>query len=409
MLKLKTVVTTVEHDCPTEPGDRLESLDALRGLALFGVLMVNLQTGFRVPLFAFCSGHHTSPGYASLATDDAIRFLLEFKAFATFSFLFGVGLAMFFERTRHRGRGRPMRLLLRRLVVLLSLGSLHMLFWNGDILVAYAVAGLLVSPVLLVDPRLAVGLALACAAIEILPLPLPGLPDHATMLRQGIAATTVYGGGSFAEAFHFRWNETRLYIVPLLLGSLPRIAGLMLAGTAAWRLGLLSNPRRHLPFYRAAALTGLAIGAGASALELLEEEGRLHLGALAPVVSSLSIVPFALGYAALFFCAVASGRAEWLVRIVAPIGRMALTSYATQSLVLGFVFYGYGLGLCGRLPSAPVALGGIAFYALQIGASHLWLSRFRFGPLEWVWRSLTFGRAQPLRRAPSRRHLGPAC
>src|SRR5438552_5362665 len=164
---------TMEDGRPTDPGERIESLDALRGLALFGVLIVNLQTQFRVSLFTFYSDFHTAPGYANLATDGAIRFLLEFKAFAIFSFLFGVGLVLFFERTRHQGRGRPMRLLWRRLVVLLLLGSLHMLLWNGDILLAYAVVGLLVSPVLLARPRVAVGLALACAAIEILPLPLP--------------------------------------------------------------------------------------------------------------------------------------------------------------------------------------------------------------------------------------------
>ena len=83
----------------------MESLDALRGLALFGVLMVNLQTEFRVPLFTFYSRFHTHPGYANLATDEAIRFLLESKAFAIFSFLFGVGLAMFFERTGRASAG----------------------------------------------------------------------------------------------------------------------------------------------------------------------------------------------------------------------------------------------------------------------------------------------------------------
>ncbi|HSY38844.1 MAG TPA: DUF418 domain-containing protein, partial [Polyangia bacterium] len=173
----------MENDSPTEPDERIESLDALRGLALFGVLMVNLQTQFRVSLFRFYYIFHTHPGYANLATDDAIRFLLEFKAFAIFSFLFGVGLAMFFERTGRKGRQRPMRLLLRRLVVLLALGFLHMLLWNGDILLGYAIVGLLVSPVLLAGPRLAAGLALGCAAIHFLPLSLPGLPADATMLR----------------------------------------------------------------------------------------------------------------------------------------------------------------------------------------------------------------------------------
>jgi uncharacterized protein len=181
----------METDRPTEPGERMESLDALRALALFGVLMVNLQTQFRVSLFTFYSRFHTHPGYANLVTDDVIRFALEFKAFAIFSFLFGVGLAIFFERTGLRCDGRPMRLLLRRLAVLFSLGFLHMLLWNGDILLAYAVAGLLVSPVLLAGPRLALGLALVCAAMDVLPLPLPGFPAYATMVRHGIDATAV--------------------------------------------------------------------------------------------------------------------------------------------------------------------------------------------------------------------------
>jgi uncharacterized protein DUF418 len=139
--------------------------------------------------------------------------------------------------------------------------------------------------------------------------------------------------------------------VPLLLGVLPRVVGLMLLGTAVWRMGLLSNPRRHLALYRAVALVGLAIGGGGTALEILEQEGGLQLGVLGRVVSSCAIVPFALGYVALFFWAVATGHRAW--RIFAPIGRMALTSYVAQSIVLGLFFFGYGLGLCGRLPSTP--------------------------------------------------------
>jgi uncharacterized protein len=375
---------------PTDPRQRLSSLDSLRGLALFGVLMVNLQALFRVSLFDYCGRHDVGRGYANIVTDYAIRFLLEFKAFAIFNFLFGVGMAAFFERARHPGHERPLRLLLRRLSVLGAIGALHLLFWNGDVLFTYALAGTLVCPLLLVGRRLVGVLALGCGVIGLAPLPLPGLPDPAAMLRQAAAATAVYGRGDIVEMFRFRWDETRLYIAPLLLGALPRIVGLLLAGIAAWRSGLLTELGRFRRLHAVVAAVGIGVGAAASALRLLELASQVHLGALSEIVSSLSVVPFALGWTALLLWASADER--WLrhLSFFAPAGRMALTNYLMQSIAFSFVFYGYGLGLIGRLPSAPVALGGVAFYALQVLGSRRWLSRFRFGPFEWAWRALTF-------------------
>jgi len=304
-------------------------------------------------------------------------------------------MALHFERARRHGRGHPVRVVLRRLLVLAGFGVVHLLFWNGDILLAYALAGTLVCPALLASTRVVVVLAVACGTACLAPLPLPGLPDAAVMLQQGAAATAAYGGGGVAEMCRFRWNETRLYIAPLLLGALPRIMGLFVAGIAAWRLDLFTGAGRHRRLFGTAAAVGLAIGGATSALRLLQLGGQLHLGPASNAVSSLSSVPFALGWVALFFWA--SSDERWLrrLRIFAPAGRMALTNYLTQSIVLSFIFYGYGLGLVGRLPTAPVALGGVAFYGLQVLISRCWLSRFRFGPFEWLWRSLTFSRRGP--------------
>lgn len=380
---------------PTDPHERLPSLDALRGLALFGVLMVNLQTDFRVSLFTYYARFNANRGWANIATDYAIRFFLESKAVVIFSFLFGVGMALLFERARRHGREHPVRVVLRRLLVLAGFGAVHLLFWNGDILLAYALAGTLVCPALLASTRVVVVLAVACGTASVVNLPLPGLPDAAVMLKQGAAATAAYGGGGVAEMGRFRWNETHLYIAPLVLGSLPRIMGLFLAGIAAGRLELFTGKGRHRRQFGTAAAVGLAIGGATSALRLLELGGQLHLGPASNAVFFLSSVPFALGWVALFFWA--SSHERWLrrLRIFAPAGRMALTNYLTQSIVLSFVFYGYGLGLVGRLPTGPVALGGVAFYALQVLISRYWLLRFRFGPFEWFWRSLTFSRLGP--------------
>jgi uncharacterized protein len=277
--------------------------------------------------------------------------------------------------------------------VLAAIGALHLLFWNGDVLFTYAIAGTLASPLLLLGRRWVGIFALAGGALCLAPLPLPGLPNPAAMLRQGAAATAVYRSGDVVEMFRFRWDETRLYIAPLLLGALPRIVGLLLAGIAAWRSGLLTELRQFRRLHGFAAAVGLGVGAAASALRLLELASRVHLGALSPVVSSLSGVPFALGWTALLLWACADERWRRHLSFFAPVGRMALTNYLMQSITLSFVFYGYGLGLIGRLPSAPVALGGVAFYTLQVLGSRYWLSRFRFGPFEWAWRALTFGHA----------------
>jgi len=372
-------------------------VDALRGLALFGVLLVNLQTEFRVSIFGFYASFHSHGGRLNVATDYAIAFLLESKSFTIFSFLFGVGMAIFFDRARCLGRKRACALLLRRLAVLAVFGVLHMLIWNGDILLLYALAGLLTFPALLVGPRVSLGLALAVALPCLVGAPLPGFPSQATMLRLGAAATSVYGSAGLREIVVFRCQETYLYILPLLLGSLPRVLALILTGMASYRLGLVVDRPRHAKRYLAVALVGLAIGCCARSLELLAVTSQ----PLARFASTFASVPFALGYVALFFWASADQQRRPLVNVFAPIGRMALSNYLFQSVLLGFVFFGYGLGLFGRLGSAPVAVGGIVLYSVQVLVSRAWLERFRFGPLEWLWRSLTWGRAQPFRRNPS--------
>jgi uncharacterized protein len=128
-------------------------------------------------------------------------------------------------------------------------------------------------------------------------------------------------------------------------------------------------------------------------------ESILALGRMRNPATALSLVPLALAYVAallLFLSREPGGeRFGWLV----PLGRMALTNYLAQSIVLGFVFYGYGLGLFGRLSSAEALPIGLTLYAAQIAASAAWLRRFRFGPAEWLWRSATYGRWQPWSRA----------
>ncbi len=361
---------------PVEEKERLAALDILRGVALFGVLMVNLLGAFRVSLWAHILGTEPAEGAPGSVVAWLVAAAIEFKAFALFSFLFGAGTAM------QVGRGAGARFLLRRFLVLAGFGLVHMvLLWNGDILVLYAVCGLALM-VLLRAPDWMLGVAglVLIVAPHYVPLPVP-FPDGATMRAQAALAQHAYGQGAFGEMLAYRWRETGLLIVPLLLLSLPKTLGLMLWGAASWRRGLLVG-RRGL--WKAVLAAGLAVG----------------VAGLTAHVEAAAHVPLALAYAA--------GILLWVKHapLVAAAGQMALTNYLAQSVVFGAVFYGYGLGLFGKVGTAEAAAAGVAFYLVQLVASRWWLRRYRFGPCEWLWRSIGYGRRQPMARSAAGRRAG---
>lgn len=379
--------------------DRHAEVDVLRGAALFGVLMVNLLTLFRVPLLQHLEEFHTHPGRLNRTVDLLVGLLLETKAIAIFSLLFGASMAIQAERVRRRGKSY-LALALRRLAVLVCIGLCHLVFiWNGDILSEYAVAGLLTLPALYLPRRFALVAAAVFLVVSALPLPLPQ-PDWPALRGHSEAAIRVYSTGSYAAIFRFRQLETARLIAPLLLLILPRTVGLMLLGQYAFRSGILRAPGAHHVLLRRVALVIplallLSLGEAAAAY------AHLDLGRAAAPVALLTSVPLALGYAAALLLLLQRAPVRRALSGVAALGRLALSNYLTQSVVLGFVFYGYGgygLGLMGRLGAAAAAPLGLALYGLQVAASARWLRRYRLGPVEWLWRSLTYGRPQPLRR-----------
>jgi uncharacterized protein len=368
---------------PATAAERYRTIDILRGLALFGVLMVNLLTVFRLPLLEYILRPHSDPGRANHAVDLLVAGFLEFKALTIFSFLFGLGIAIQAERAAARNV-RAGSFLVRRMAWLFVLGSIHLfLIWNGDILALYAICGLLLLPFLRLRwPALLVIGAVAIALPEFVPLglPWPSGPAAAALIAQ---AHKVYGNGRFLEILSFRRQESWSLIVPLLVSILPRTVGLMFWGVAAWRSGIFREPERHRRGLVIAFALGAALGGAITALQTANTA--------APILVALAYV---------------SGLLLWLTparaaafRGLAATGQMALTNYLVQSIVLGFLFYGYGFGLFGKLGSAAAACIGVALYAVQVQVSRLWLERFRFGPVEWLWRSLTYGQRQPFRRA----------
>jgi uncharacterized protein len=384
---------------PAAETERYAAIDALRGAALFGVLMINLLGDFRISLFEHILKFHTDPGWANRLVDNLAAGLLEFKAIALFSFLFGVGAAIQVERAKARGIDVT-RFLLRRFLALLLLGLAHaLLLWNGDILTLYAVCGLLLTVPLSASSQRTlwlVGLT-AIALPSLVPLPI-AWPSREAMRVQAAAAATVYSQGGFVEILVFRWHEAVRFILPLLESSLPRTAGLMLWGAAAWRSGVLRDPQNHRRLLQTIVYAGGSIGGVVTALQVVVQSGtgfRLVLPGW--VADFFGIIPLAFAYAATLLLW-STRPQERAAGLLAAAGRMAFTNYIVESIVFGFLFYGYGFGLFGRLGSAVAALIGIALYVAQLYLSRWWLERFHFGPLEWLWRSMTYGRRQPMRK-----------
>jgi uncharacterized protein len=385
---------------PVSPSERIDVLDVLRGLALFGVLAINVVTIFRVSIFAQFLPNAEPAGLLDRAVSAVLTVAVDFKALALFSLLFGVGLAIQFERLA--GNARRMILLIRRLVVLLAIGLVHLyLIWNGDILVEYALAGLVVLP-FLGGPRWLVAAAalLLLGFYVIMPLlpPIVSLPGPVVLAALVADATRAYSTGGFFEVLAFRIREVPA-IFPLHVMVFPRTVALFLIGVFVWRSGVLRRASANRSLMFGVAIIGILLGGGlslaAAGRELFDwpSLGRGH-----PLTERLGAVVLALGYAALVIVAVNLPNWRKMLAWAAPLGRMAFTNYLAQSVICGWIFYGYGLGQFGRLGVAAALGIGILVYVAQVLFSAWWLRRYRFGPVEWLWRSCMYGVPQPMRQ-----------
>jgi uncharacterized protein len=362
---------------PTSSAERIDAIDVLRGIALFGVMAINLVMEFRVSIFDQFLGPRMLASPIDRAIEAILAQAVELKAFALFSLLFGAGLAIQFDRLATSERRTA--LLVRRLAVLLVFGVIHLcLIWNGDILTEYAIAGFIVLPFLF-GPRWLLTLAALVSLALYLAMqafPPAGLfPSRATIWQDVMDANRIYATGGFVDVLAFRLREIPL-IASLHAFVFLRTIGLFLVGALAWRSGIVQNPRRLF----AIALPAIGLGAG-----------LLYRG-----IEPLGTIVLALGYGAAILGIAQFERGKKLLGWAAPLGRMAFTNYVVQSVIFGWIFYGYGLGLFGRLGITPALAIGLIVYAAQVRFSTWWLHHYRYGPLEWLWRSLMYGVRQPM-------------
>src|SRR6266478_1040454 len=285
---------------PVAPSSRIEGIDVLRGLALFGVLAINIVFEFRVSIFEqFLSPAGTIPAI-DRALGDVLAAAVELKALALFSFLFGVGLAIQFDRLTNNPR--RLTLLIRRLVVLLGIGTAHLfLLWNGDILVEYAVVGLVVLPFLF-GPRWLTLLVAAASLVLFLTMPLlppvVQFPSHFWIFEHIAEATRAYGDGGFLDVLAFRVREIPAFF-PLHVLIFPRTIALFLFGVLAWRCGILRRASQHKNLLLGIAVAGVLIGGALT----IAAQGYAWFGWPSPgsardVIERLGGVILAFGYAA---------------------------------------------------------------------------------------------------------------
>lgn len=385
---------------PRPPSERHDVIDALRGFALLGVCVVNLLS---LSLYEFLdpqlqAGLHGS-GF-NAAAGNVLEWLVNVKFITLFSLLFGFGFALQLERASARGQDGVWRYM-RRLLVLVAIGGVHAWFvWWGDILFTYAVVGLLMIPFRNASDRvlLVVGFAVAILPPLLAPVVRPILPELPAQAEMYGRALDVFSAPSWSHALAFNMEMSgwaRLSNWALVCFVLGRF----LLGYWAGRKGLLQAPDKHLPLLRRILIGSLIAWLLASLLSLVQGPMRATWPILnvEPVKMAvrmlLRVGPLALGIAYAIGFVLLFRRGDWSSRLayLAPLGRMALTNYLTQSLLGIVLFYGVGLGLGPAHGMAVVLLAWALVLSLQIVWSQWWLARFRYGPVEWLWRWFTYG------------------
>lgn len=475
---------------PIAISDRIQTLDVVRGFALLGIALMNVEF-FNRPIAELDAGIPAGVAGIDYWAGWFVHVFIRGKFWTMFSLLFGMGFAVMLSRAEQAGRGffAPY---LRRTLALAVFGALHFIcLWTGDILFSYATGALLLMLVYYTKPQVMLWLGLlllllagafgvagafgrqlpwqpmlgfgvplllfGVVAYALRRWPLSGLraaglalyllpalamtvggavmsaqppeaerdriqqseaktPEQKQALEEqrkqrderrkqhahDIAEETrLMSSGRYADATAWRAREFPVHQAKTI-GFAIIVLGLFLLGAWFIRSGVMANPAAHLKLFRQMAWIGIPLGVGASLVSAGiavthvygQNDGTFMLATGLAFVGNL---PACLGYLGAVVLLFHGRWRGWLAQL-APVGRMALTNYILQSALGTLFFYGYGLGHWG-LPRAQQVLYVLVVFALQLLLSRWWLAKFRFGPLEWLWRWATYGKRPSLRNA----------
>ncbi len=408
---------------PTLPSERFLSLDVLRGFALFGILAVNIQAFSMIfPALANPTVYGDLTGlnyWVAMLT----QLFASLKFITLFSLLFGAGILLMTRNIEKKG-GKSTAIHYRRMLWLILIGLLHAyVLWYGDILVSYGLCGLLVFVFRKMSPRklLIIGLIGICIAsliFLVLDWSIPYWPEEMVKTSmqslhpdaETIAAEVdAYCGGWWGQMVHRVPLALTLQTGAFLVMVFWRTVGVMLIGMALLKWGILTAGRGtefegrfdFKKLYRNFVIVGGSAGLAMAVVgwfnnfrhhwsldySLLEGQQSNYWG-------SLFLAGAYIGGLMLIY---ESGKLSFLTRSLAAVGRMAFSNYLMHTVICTTLFYGHGFGLFGKVSRTGQMLVVFLIFAFQMWLSPLWLKHFRFGPMEWVWRSLTYRKLQPMK------------
>ena len=405
---------------PLEISERATILDALRGFALLGVLLDNM---FGFTGWAFLK----LPEKEALTTwpSDALLGLTELafvhgKFYSIFSLLFGIGFSVILFRSEQRGEG-PLKIFYRRLFFLALIGAGHLLLvWEGDILLLYAIVGMLLPLFRKFSDKTLIILAslliLSPIVIDVLRVVFQFSPGKLLFeqaasidLKNKVPQDSSFSKYIFTSSDS--WQHWRNWLEPgffyrygdlLNSNRIPKVLGMFLFGFYAGRKMMYVNLHAHVSLFkklrRWGFIVGIPAGIATAFCEVDEKSVPNVMGLADTVMYAFSVVPLCLAYISSFCLQWIKTNGETWLKSLAPVGRMALTNYLMQSVIGIILFYGIGFGLGGNIGPSFFFPIGIVVYSFQILYSTWWMKHFNYGPAEWIWRMLTYGKYLQLKK-----------
>jgi len=400
---------------PVSLTERADILDTLRGFALLGVLLDNLVgfTGWGFQTQEMREALSTWPADGILALSELT--FINGKFYSLFSLLFGIGFSIILIRNEQKGIN-PLKVFYRRLFVLFLIGAAHLfLLWEGDILMLYALTGFMLPLFRKCSDR---ALLIWAAALILSPI-LIDVIKAILNIRTGEFLETIakridkgnepnedsYAQYLFREGSGWRewrnWQESGFfwrYAYIIESNRIPKVLGMFLLGFYAGRKMMYAHLENHVTLFKKLRFWGFVVGIPAAiACTWFEIFARQHIKPEPALLGhtffyALSVVPLSLAYTSVICLHWIKKKGNTKLKVLAPMGRMALTNYIMQTILGILIYYGVGFGLGGNIGPALFIPIGLAVFAFQVLYSNLWFNYFNYGPLEWVWRMLTYGK-----------------
>ncbi|MEO7211445.1 DUF418 domain-containing protein [Mucilaginibacter sp.] len=405
---------------PVNLSERAGILDALRGFAILGIFLDNVFSFTGYGFFSMAEREALPTFYADGVLGALEMAFVHGKFYSIFSLLFGIGFSIILVRNQQRGIN-PLKVFYRRLFILLLIGSAHLfLLWEGDILLLYALIGCLLPLFRKCSDKsvLILGVALIASpiVIDVVKVLLNARPfEFINQLGQSIDKSNGLPGNSSLSQYLYRdgagWKEWRNWQASawayrfwylLTTNRIPKVLGMFLFGLYAGRKMIYANLADYTGMFKKLRKWGFMVGIPGSIAMTLFEFDEKNIpnawGLVDSVLYAISVVPLCLAYvsAICLFWIRTKGSNKW--QLLAPVGRMALTNYLMQTILSIIIFYGLGFGVAGKIGPAVFFPIAFAIYIGQVIYSNWWFKHFNYGPMEWLWRQLTYGKRLPFRK-----------